>query len=37
MDISQLLYISVPEDSFIQINSADPDEMLHHGSFHLGL
>ena len=39
VEISKFQYISVPEDCFylIEQNSADPDEMLHHAAFHLGL
>ena len=29
--------ISVSEDCFIEVNSADPDEMPHIVAFHLGL
>ena len=29
--------ISVSEDCFIKVNSADPDEMPHFVAFHLGL
>ena len=39
VEISKLYYISVPKDCFYlsKLYRADPDEMLHHAAFHLGL
>ena len=37
VSISKINGISISEDQFFLVNSADPDEMPHYVAFHLGL